>query len=221
MTMLNTRLEAIGTKTMDARPDPVALLPTGMVSAERASGQKWRLEQLGWDGKNATLAELRSACNIGVASLPAKLLFATTCAADQSSTFYWILNAQGSVLLAGHANGTDLVQEAQSSASGNVVAIATTQSYQPIDLKVGARISDFNSLTVSAYRASDGRKMLTAKTAQGSALRETFALAPSGESLAVLSGSMLQTYALPSQGSTRPSLPQMAASPSPTHPARP
>ena len=202
LTMLNSNLEPIGTKNLDARPDPVAILSTGMVSAERTSGQKWKLQQLRWDGKTETLAELRSACNIGVTSLPAQLLFATTCAADQSATYYWILNAQGSVLLAGHAAGTELVQEAQSSAAGDVVAIATSESYQPIDLKVGARIANFNGLTVSAYRTADGRKILSAKTAQGSALRETFALAPAGGSLAILTGSTLQAYALLTKATT-------------------
>ena len=196
LTMLNSRLEAIGTKRMDARPDPVALLPSGMVSAERVSGQKWALQQLGWDGKSAKLAELRSACNIEVAALPAKLLFAKTCDAEQGSSFYWILNSRGALILSGHAPGTELVQQAASNAAGDVVAVASTESNEPIDLRVGARVSDFRSLTLSAYRVSDGKKVLSVRTAQGSALRQTFALSPSGNSMAVLAGSTLQAYSI-------------------------
>jgi hypothetical protein len=198
-TVLDANLNPIGTKKLDSRPPHLALQTVGMVSAQRDRGESWKVEQEDWTGRKETLARLVSGCRIALSSLPGNLLFAKACASDQASTFYWVLNAQGSVLLAGHSPATEIPQQAQSSTSGDVIAIATTQSYEPIDLTVGARVSDFHSLTVSAYRVSDGKKILAAKAAEGSALRQTFSLAPSGEGLAVLSGSTLQAYRLPAQ----------------------
>jgi hypothetical protein len=199
LTVLNPALAVIGTRSLDVKPTPVALLTSGMVSMQHDHGQSWKLKQEAWDGKSETLRHLSSGCGVALTSMPGPLLFATTCSPDQASTFYWVLNTHGKLLLQGHASHTEFVQGAQSSVAGDVVAVAATDANEPIDLRIGARVADFRRLAVSVYRVADGKRLLTTQSPNGSALRQTFALAPSGNSLAVLSGSTLQLYGVGSQ----------------------
>ena len=194
LTVLNENLEPKGTQTLDVRPPDVAILDSGMVSARYNRGKSWKLQNENWDGKTKTLARFISGCEPEVTALPGKLLFVIGCAQDTQGGFDRLMTAQGATLLDGHFSDSERVQQVQGTEDGRVIAIATSQFIAPTNPSLGVKASDLRSLTISLYRSADGRKVFDTETLPGSNLRQTFALTPSGDCLAALSGSTLELY---------------------------
>jgi hypothetical protein len=54
--------------------------------------------------------------------------------------------------------------------------------------------SDFNSVTVSIYRSTDGQRIFATRSSHGAVDRHSFALSEAGDRLAILSGDNLSLY---------------------------
>ncbi len=197
LTGLSGTLQPIGTRRMDREPLQPALLQEAMVSAMPDHAGQWKLEEAGWTGVTKTLARLGSGCEIEVQSLPGNLLFAQGCDASRAETaWYRVLTPQGATLLKGRLEPFSLLQQAASDAAGKLFAVASSQFEKRVDLRGRMHTGDFAHLTVAVYSTATGRQVFAVHPAGGSAMRRTFALSPSGSTLAVLAGDTLQAYTL-------------------------
>ncbi len=197
LTGLDGKLQLIGTRRMDREPLQPAMLQAAMVSARPDRADRWNLEEASWTGQTKTLARLASGCEMAVQSLPGDLLFAHGCTAGRAEiAWYRVLNPQGATLLKGKLEPFSLLQQAATDEAGKLFAVASTQFEKRVDLRGSMHAGDFAHLSVAVYSTATGRQVFAVQPAGGSDMRETFALSPSGNSLAVLTGDTLQTYGM-------------------------
>lgn len=198
LTGLNAALQVTGARRVTITPLRPALLQSSMVSARTVHGSDWLLEQSTWEGQSSRFAHFRSICPLQIQSFPGDLLFVQGCSPLESNTsWYRVLNSQGATLFKGSGPRSDFIQQAESSDDGHLFAIASAHFNRAVDHSTTLQIRDFNNLTVNVYDTATGKQLFAARPPQGSAQEDTFSLAPSGSSLAVVTSRILQLFPLP------------------------
>lgn len=198
LTGLNVAFQVTGARRVTAEPLRPALLHASMVSARPMRGSEWLLEESTWEGQSKRFAHFRSICPLQIQSFPGDLLLVQGCSPIEArTTWYRVLNAQGSTLFKGSCPYSDLIQQAQSGHDGRLFVIASSHFNQPVDRTTDLQIGDFTNLTVNVYDTATGKQFFAARLPRGSAQEDTFSLSPSGLTLAVLTSNSLQLFPLP------------------------
>jgi hypothetical protein len=191
---LNAQLEQTSSRPLTQIPARPRLLDSGMVSMVHEEGSRWRIEETDWNNHDKRIAELASACDPLLETLPGNLLFTSGCNDDSSAKWFRVLRADGRTLLRGTASNATIPEYVTAPASGEVFAVGVEHSIPDVNWVAGISISDLRSMVVAVYRASDGRQIYATKTPSHAIDRRVFALAPSGDRLAILTDDSLRLY---------------------------
>jgi hypothetical protein len=191
---LDAQLQQTASRPLTGTPAPLPLLDTGMISATNESGTLWKIELDEWSGHHKQLARLTSGCRPTVRTLPANLIFLSGCQPDSASKWYRVLRANGKTLLRGTATNAAIPEYATASLSGDSFAIGVELANCPVDWETGMSISNLESMAVSVYHASSGRRVYSTKLPSHSIDQSILALSPAGNWLAILGDDSLRIY---------------------------
>ena len=191
---LNGRLEETSSHRLTQIPARPALLDSGMISVVQERSSLWKFDETNWDNRDRRLVELSSACAPVVQTLPANLLFISGCRADSSSKWYRVLRSDGKTLLRGTTTNGAIPEYADSTPSGHLFAIGVEHAIRDVDWHTGMHVADLESMTVTVYRASDGKQIYATKVRSHAVDRRVFALSDSGQRLAILADESVRIY---------------------------
>jgi hypothetical protein len=194
LTLLDEKLKVLGTEPMDAIVPLPAVLDSGVLLSNAGTRQKWVVQQLTWDHKKQTIVHVSSSCPLRMDTLPTNLIVLTGCAADGNSYWYKVVRPDGKTLLTGTTSNQNWVEAADAPSAGKVFAIGIAEASRPVDFGAGMLASDFNGVTVSVYRSSNGQRLFATRSSRAAVNRHSFALSPTGDTLAILSGDALSLY---------------------------
>ncbi len=196
LTALDAKLTVSGSKTVGAEPLRPALLANAMVSIKPIrSGVRYNVEERRWTGERKSLASVASACEVQAITLAAKVLYLSGCdATNWLRGWYRLITPEGATLLKGRPGDTDILQQALSNQSGQRFMTVSTDFNADVYPGLNVAEREFKRLSLSVFDISTGKSLLQVQPAGGSALRQTAAISPLGEWVAVVSGSKLQVY---------------------------
>jgi hypothetical protein len=194
LTLLDEKLKVLGTEPLNGAASLPAILDSGIVLSDAGTRQRWMVHQLTWEHKKQPIVRVASSCPIRVDTLPTNLILLAGCAADAASYWYKVVRPDGKVLLTGTTPSETWVASADAPPGGKVFAIGIAEATRPVDFGAGMVASDFNSVTVSIYRSTDGQRIFATRSSHGAVNRHSFALSEAGDRLAILSGDNLSLY---------------------------
>lgn len=194
LTLLDEKLKVLGTESLNGAASLPAILDSGIVLSDAGTRQRWMVHQLTWEHKKQPIVRVASSCPIRVDTLPTNLILLAGCAADAASSWYKVVRPDGKVLLTGTAPSEAWVESADAPPGGKVFAIGIAEATRPVNFEQGMITSDFNSVTVSVYRSTDGQRIFATRSSHGAVNRHSFALSEAGNRLAILSGDDLSLY---------------------------
>ena len=194
---LNGSLEEISARQLHEEPSKPALWSSGIVAAEQRKAGVWDVVAVSLAGARKRLAQVRSNCGVGISSLPGGMLLVRSCEGDNASQAFRVLNAQGATSLKGLTAYGDLFQQAEADGNATELAIGVSHFDSPPNLPAGVPEADFKNFVVTVYRTGSAKQAFVARLPRGSVMRQTLALSPEGDRLAVLTDDAVQAYAIP------------------------
>jgi hypothetical protein len=195
VSILNKNFEQVAEGATTSSLQPPTLLNEGQAKLLAQPGLHYRIAMTTWDNKTTTLARFKSYCTPDLSSIAPDLLFLLSCDADGAAMHYRTLRADGKMLL----HGDDIRGELAHDAAGgtDTFAVKVVRAERPITPGGSFKPSELASQEVRVFRASDGKRLMTAHVKDPIASHGTYALSPDGSHLAVLSESQISFFAVP------------------------
>lgn len=178
---------------------PPTLLNEGQVKLQAEPGQWYRLAMNTWENQKVMLARFRSLCTPELTSAAPDLLFMLSCNAKDGNTEYSVLRPDGKVLLRGVSDPFAIGHEAAGNHRSQTFAVKVVRAERALSSSSTFKGSELDSEEVRVYRARDGRRLLAVRVKDPAASHGGYALSPDGSQLAVLSGSDIELFPVPTE----------------------
>lgn len=175
------------------------LLDEGQVRLQSEPNQWYRLAMHTWDNKHVGLARFHSTCMPQVTSAAPNLLFLYSCGLNTGDREYRVLRGDGKLLLRGASDPRDIDDEAIGNDSSHTFVVKVVRAVKPIPPDIAFTSADLDSAEVRVYRASDAKRLLAVNVRNPAPSHRDYAIAPDGSQLAVLSGSEIEFFPVPSE----------------------
>lgn len=195
VSILNRDFDQVAQGATTSTLQPPTLLNEGQAKLLAQPGLHYRIAMTAWDNKTTTLARFKSYCTPELSSIAPDLLFLLSCDVDGAAMHYRAIRADGKMLLHGdHIHG-DLAHDAAGGTDS--FAVKVVRAERTIAPGGGFKPSELASQEVRVFRASDGKRLMTARVKDPVASHGTYALSPDGTQLAVLSESQISFFVVP------------------------
>jgi hypothetical protein len=197
--ILNKEFKTIGEASTTSGLLPPTLLNEGQVKLLAQPKMRYRLAMNTWENKSITLARFDSLCTPELSAVPPDLLFLLSCDTADGATQYRVFQPDGKLILSGKSGPQEVGQDAIGNSHTRTFAmkvVRATQNLSPGAEFQGAQL-DFEEVRV--YRASDGKRLLAVRVDDPPTNRSGYALSPDGSQLAVLTGSQIRLFPVPSR----------------------
>lgn len=178
---------------------PPTLLNEGQVKLYSQPNMQFRVALKTWDNKNVSLAHFASRCTPELFSVAPDLLFLLSCDVATNAVTYRVLGADGKLVLSGEAGPRDIGHGAAGNQGAARFAIRVVHAVKQLSPGIEFRASELESEEIRVYRAQDGKRLLAVRVNDPIASHNTYALSPGGDQLAVLSGSQIRFFPVPSE----------------------
>jgi len=149
--------------------------------------------------KLVTLARFASFCRPELSSVAPDLLFLMTCNMATNRAEYRVIRADGKLLIRGEASSSELGDEATGVHAQNLFAIKSVHTSGDLTRGMTFKGEDLDFEELRVYRAADGKRMLAIRIDEPTTSHGGYALSPDGTQIAVLSGSQIQFFPLPTK----------------------
>lgn len=176
---------------------PPILLNEGRVTLLAQSRKHYRLAMLTWENQTLTLARFSSQCTPNLLSLAPDLVFVRTCSSVSGSAEFRVLRPDGKVIMHRRSDSQDLGQEAKGNTGSQTFAVKVMHAASPIYSGWYFHPSDLVAEEIRVYRAKDGKRLATVRAEGPTASHDGYSLSPDGSQLAVLSGTQISIYPVP------------------------
>jgi hypothetical protein len=197
--ILDKDFKTIGGATTSSSLLPPTLLNEGQVKILAQPKNRYRLAMTTWDNKTSTLARFESLCTPDLSSVAPDLLFLLTCNVHDDATEYRVLRADGKMLLRGKSGSREVGEDAIGNSHNETFAMKVVRASRDLAPGEDFRGSELESEEVRVYRASDGKRLMTASVDEPATSHGGYALSPDGSQLAILAGSEIRFFPVPSQ----------------------
>jgi hypothetical protein len=194
--VLNRDFVPLATATQSSRIAAPVLSEDGQVRATYLGKGRWELREQNWDSQLHVLARVSSLCRPEISSVPPDLLFVVGCDRQTDGKWYRMLRGNGKPVLKGWSPSAELEQTAGSSADGKAFAVAVAKAKGSRIPDAVFRASEIASQRIAVFSSANGQKLFAMSIAPPVATRQTFALSPEGDHLAVLAGEQIQIYSV-------------------------
>jgi len=195
--VLDSEFRTLATVMRSSREAPPVLLDSGEIRIPPLGKDRWRVVEYSWDGQRRVVAQVSSTCRPEATSVPSDLLFVVGCDRQGSGKWYRTLRPDGKPVLKGWSPSTELEQTAAGSSSSGTFAIRVATATTPMVAESVFHAADLQSEYVGVYSARNGHRLFGVDNSSPVPSRQTFALSPSGDQLAVLRENQIDFYALP------------------------
>lgn len=176
---------------------PPTLLNEGQVSLLAQPNHRYRLSLLTWDNQTRTLARFSSACTPQLSTFAPDLVFVRTCEKTYGAPEIRILRANGQVVMHGKPDVGELGYEAKGNSAGQTFALKVLHTAIALPPDGEFHGSDLNAVELRVYRATDGKRLSTIRTAGPPASHDGYCLSPDGSQIAVLAGAQINIFPVP------------------------
>ncbi len=197
--ILDKEFQPIGRAATTSNLLPPTLLNEGQVKLLAQPRKRFRLAMSTWDNKTVTLARFDSMCKPELSSFAPDLLFLVSCSVPSGDVEYRVLRSDGKLVLRGMAGPQEVGHEAIGSSQKQAFALKAIHAGRTLSPGQDFSLDDLESEKVRIYRASDGKQLLALHLDQPASSRSSYALSPDGSQLAVLAGSEIRFFAVPSE----------------------
>jgi hypothetical protein len=174
------------------------------------SNQRYRIVEYGWNKQRRNVASIISACTPDLASVPPNLIFVSGCSRVTKEKWCRVLRPDGQPILKTSCASPEMVQYASGNDAGQVFALGVVEATRSMIPGASFKAADLAEGRISIYRTQDGGRVAKIRFLSPTATEQTFALSPSGDRVAVLSGSQVLFYGIPSSVATNKPVPKPA-----------
>jgi hypothetical protein len=195
--VLDSDFHTLATVVRSSREAPPVLSDTGEIRVPTIGKDRWRIVEYSWNAQRRVIAQISSTCRPEATSLPPDLLFVVGCDRQGAGKWYRMLRPDGKPVLKGWSPSAELEQIAEGSPASGTFAIGVARATNPVSADSVFHAADLQSEYVGVYGAGNGRRVFGVGVPSPVPSRQTFALSPNGDQLAVLRESQIEFYALP------------------------
>jgi hypothetical protein len=195
--VLNDKFETIATSMSVSNRMPPTLLNEGEVKLVLQRDKRIHVVMHTWDDQWRSIAHLVSSCTPQISSLVPDLLFVVTCDPESGDREFRVMRPDGMLVLRGQSAQTDIGYAAIGNDDTREFAVRILKSSQAVMPGEVFHGADLESEQLGVYRAADGKRIFTVRVSNPSASNGGYALAPSGDELAVLSRDGIELYSVP------------------------
>ncbi len=186
--------EIARTERTTKSPVPV-LAEDGELRVVHGAGSRWSVSEYRWDRTQHSLATVSSSCRPKL-SVPARdITFVVGCTAS-GAHWYKMLRADGKPVLKADSP-SDEVMQSSDEATADRFAVRLVRTARPLSEGQQFSREDLTREEVAVYRRKDGRGVSVIRTENFALGRETYALSPNGDSVALAGTRDIVFYALP------------------------
>jgi len=195
--ILDRQFKTIARATTTSDVMPPILLNEGQVTLLAQSRKRYRLAMLTWENQTLTLARFSSQCIPNLLSFAPDLVFVRTCSSASGSAEFRVLRPDGQVVMHMKSDSQHLGQEAKGNIGSQTFAVKVMHAASPIYPGWYFHASDLVAEEIRVYRATDGKRLATVHAESPTASHDGYSLSPDGSQLAVLSGTQINIYPVP------------------------
>ena len=195
--ILDRQFKTIARATTTSDVMPPILLNEGQVTLLSQPRKHYRLALLTWKNQTLTLARFSSQCIPDLLSLAPDLVFVRTCSSESGSAEFRVLRPDGQVVMRMRSDSQHLGQEAKGNTGSQTFAVKVMHAASPIYPGWYFHGSDLVAEEIRVYRAKDGKRLATVHAEAPTASHDGYSLSPDGSQLAVLSGTQISIYPVP------------------------
>jgi hypothetical protein len=195
--ILDKDLKTITQATTTSRLMPPALLNEGQVNLLAQPKKHYRLAMNTWENQARTLARFSSSCTPELSSFAPDLLLVKTCSVPGGSSEFRVLRPDGRIVMHGGPNPEELGHEAKGNNVSQTFVLKTMHTAPDQPLSAVFYGSDIVDEEVRVYRARDGKRLASIRAGAPAPSNDGYSLSPDGTQFAVLSGSQISIYSVP------------------------
>lgn len=192
--VLDVNFRILASVLRSSRDVPPVLSDEGEISIPAIGKNRWRIVEHSWDGQRRVRAQVNSTCMPTVETLPSDMLFVIGCDRQADGKWYRVLRGDGRPVLKGWSSSAELEQTAMAASGAFAVRIAKATKAMAADAIF--RATDLEAEHIAVYRAKNGQRVFAVGMPSPVPTLQTFALAPGGDQLAVLSQDHIAFYPL-------------------------
>jgi hypothetical protein len=195
--VLDSAFRTLATVIRSSREAPPVLSNAGEIRIPTIGKDRWRIVEYSWNGQRRVIAQISSTCRPEASSLPPDLLFVVGCDRQGAGKWYHMLRPDGKPVLKGWSPSAELEQAANGSPASETFAIGVAKAPASVVAESVFHAADLQSEYVGVYSAANGHRLFGVDIPSPVPTRQTFALSPNGDQLAILGEDQLGFYAVP------------------------
>ncbi len=194
--VVDASFKPIGELLRTSASAPPVLTNAGEVRALPDGHQRWLIQEETWDRHTRKIATVASSCAVTTVALRGDLLFVRGCDVHVRSRWYRAIRMDGHTVLKGEVSGKYIEAAVLANESTATFVLAMAKSGEMMLSGAPFHGSDLASETIGVYEANNGKRIFAANVASPAPTKQTFALSPQGDSLAVLQGNEISFYSI-------------------------
>ncbi len=194
--VVDDSFKPIGELLRTSSSAPPVLTDAGEVRALPDGHQRWLIQEETWDRHSRKIATVASSCAVTMVALRADLLFVRGCDVHVRSRWYRAIRMDGHTVLKGEVSGKYIEAAVLAHESTATFVLATAKAGDTVLTGAPFHGSDLASETIGVYGANNGKRIFAANVASPAPTKQTFALSPEGDRLAVLQGNEISFYVI-------------------------
>ncbi len=189
--IFDQNLSRVFSTRQDSSLPPPVLSDDGEIRVNSTTKNHWRILELRWDHTEHTVANLISLCRPTIATPQSGAVFLVGCKSNFEN-WYRMIRLDGHLILSGRGSALHTEECFSNSQDDFAVRVIRSTSYISVDHGFGKKV--LTEQEVSIYRSSDGKRLFLTANPGVSLARQSFAISPAGDQLAVLSDSTISLY---------------------------
>jgi hypothetical protein len=186
---------AEGRTTSDLMPP--TLLNEGQLTLMASQNKRYRLAMLTWGNETTTLARFSSSCTPDLASFAPNLVFIRSCDKSSGLPEFRALRTDGHIVWREQPGPDEFGHEAKGNEASRTFAIKMLHASSSVRPGAVFHGTDLIEEEVRVYRASDGKRLSSFRSAAPAPSYGGYSLSPDGSQLAMLSGGQIVLYPVP------------------------
>jgi hypothetical protein len=172
---------------------PPTLSDAGEIRVNSIGRDRWRIRELRWDHTEHTIANINSVCHPNISTPLPDSVFLVGCTVSPLQNWYRLIRLDGRPILNGRGSSEE-IEQSSSSSNQDDFAVRVVRAHSAKARGAYFRKEDLKEQEVSVYRASDGKRLFFSINPAVSLAEQSFALAPDGKQLAILTHDSISLY---------------------------
>jgi len=194
--VVDASFKPVGELLRTSASAPPVLTDAGEARTLPDGRQRWLIQEETWDRHTRKIALVASSCAVTAVALRGDLLFLRGCDVHVRSRWYRAIRMDGHTVLKGVVSGKNIETAVLANESTPTFVLAMAKSADAVLTGAPFHGSDLASETIGVYEANNGKRIFATNVTSPAPTKQTFALSPQGDRLAVLRGNEISFYGI-------------------------